>query len=121
MHEVSLVEELVDECARQAAGRGVSLVRVRHATTITEESLRQAFEMLTQQGLLAGARLEAEPFAVLLECACGFGGALGHDDVISGSIVVCPDCGEVSTRARTAELELLELRTTEGGQPDIRA
>jgi Zn finger protein HypA/HybF involved in hydrogenase expression len=112
---------LVDECARQAAGRGVSLVRVRHATTITEESLRQAFEMLTQQGLLAGARLEAEPFAVLLECACGFGGALGHDDVISGSIVVCPDCGEVSTRARTAELELLELRTTEGGQPDIRA
>ena len=109
MHELSLVEELVDVCAAQAGGRQVSVVRVRHASTIPAESLHQAWEMLTQAGPLAGAVLQAEPVARLLECGCGFRGQLGHDDVISGSIAVCPACGDVSRPPRVAELELLEL------------
>ena len=40
-----------------------------------------------------------------------FEGALRHDDLIGGSVAVCPACGEVSTLRRTAELELLEVRT----------
>lgn len=110
MHEVSLVADLIAECERQAAGRAIQHVRVRHATTIPEAALRQAFEMLTAGGDLAGATLEAEAFAVELRCACGFAGALGHDDLISGSVAVCPECGDVTTLHRTAELELLELR-----------
>ena len=31
------------------------------------------------------------------------------DDLIGGSVMVCPACGDVSTRQRTAELELLEV------------
>ncbi|HUG48532.1 MAG TPA: hydrogenase maturation nickel metallochaperone HypA [Candidatus Limnocylindria bacterium] len=110
MHELSLVEELVEVCASRSGGRPVSLVRVRHASTIPQESLRQAFEMLTQGGPLAGAALQAEQFALELACACGFRGELGHEDLIGGSIAVCPSCGDVSRRPRTAELELLELR-----------
>lgn len=111
MHEVSLVADLVAQCERRTAGRPVQVVRVRYASSIPEAGLRQAFTMLTEDGPLAGAMLEAEPFDVLLTCACGFSGALGHDDLISASIAVCPSCGAVSTRARTAELELLEVRT----------
>ena len=110
MHEVSLVADLVTEAERQADGRPVEAVRVRYASSIPEDILRQAFQMLTQEGPLAGATLEAEPFDVLLTCACGFSGALGHDDLISASIAVCPSCGAGSTRPRTAELELLEVR-----------
>jgi Zn finger protein HypA/HybF involved in hydrogenase expression len=113
MHEVSLVAELLDECERRAAGRTVRLVRIRHASSIPEAALQQAFQMLTGGSRLSGASLEAEAFDVELNCMCGFSGALGHDDLITGSIVVCPRCGNVSKRARTAEIELVEVGTTD--------
>jgi len=109
VHEVSLVADLIAECERRSAGRAIQHVRVRHATTIPEPALRQAFEMLTEGSSLAGATLEAEAFAVELRCACGFEGALGHDELI-GFVAICPACGEVTTLHRTAELELLEMR-----------
>ena len=111
MHEVSLVAELIEACDREAAGRPIALVRVRHASSLPEDSLRQAFALLTPNGPLANATLETEPFDVLLRCACGFDGPLGHDDLISSSLAVCPACGDVVTRKATAELELLEVRT----------
>ncbi len=110
VHEVSLVAQLVDACVERADSQPVELVRVRYASTIPEPVLRQAFTMLTESGNLAGARLEAEPFEIRLQCACGFDGALGHDDVIDNAVAVCPACGDVSSRQRTAELELLEVR-----------
>jgi Zn finger protein HypA/HybF involved in hydrogenase expression len=111
VHEVSLVAELVTECELRAAGRPVRLVRVRHASSIAEPALRQAFDMLVADTGLADARLEAESIDVELRCKCGYRGILGHDDLVGGSIAVCPACGDVSTRRRTAELELLEVRT----------
>jgi Zn finger protein HypA/HybF involved in hydrogenase expression len=113
MHEVSLVADLIAECERRSAGVAVRLVRVRHASSIPEPALRQAFLLLTEGGVLADATLEAETFDVHLNCGCGFAGALGHDDLISGSVAVCPACGEVSTLHRTAELELLEVLTAD--------
>lgn len=110
MHEVSLVAQLVDVCLERAGGAAVELVRIRHASTIPEPVLQQAFAMLTEGGPLAEARLEAEPFDIRLQCACGFDGSLGHDDLIDGSVAVCPSCGDVTRRARTAEIELLEVR-----------
>jgi Zn finger protein HypA/HybF involved in hydrogenase expression len=111
MHEVSLVADLIDVCLDQAAGRRVEVVRVRHATTIPPDALEQAFRMLTAGGRLAGTALETEPFDVELQCACGFDGVLGHDDLVGGSVAICPSCGLVSTLRRTAELELLEVVT----------
>jgi Zn finger protein HypA/HybF involved in hydrogenase expression len=111
VHEVSLVAELIEQCERRSAGRTVELVRVRHATTIAAETLQQAFRMLTEGGRLDGARLEADAFDVPIDCACGFSGVLGHDDLIGGSVAVCPSCGDVTTIHRTAELELLEVVT----------
>ncbi len=110
MHEVSLVERLVEAAAIHAGGRPVSAIRVRHATTIPDPVLRQAFEMLTVNGPLAGATLEAEPFDIHLRCDCGFDGALGHDDVIGRTMAVCPSCSALSAIPPTAELELVEVR-----------
>lgn len=115
MHEVSLVADLIAACELSAAGEAVELVRVRHATTIPAPALHQAFQMLTETGALAGATLQSETFDINLNCGCGFTGALGHDDLINGTIAVCPACGAVSTLPRTAEIELLEVRTAPGG------
>jgi len=112
MHEVSLVAELIDACERRAGGAPVEVVRVRHASSITADSLEQAFRMLAAGGPLATTRLEAETFDIELACACGFQGVLGHDDLVGGSMAVCPACGDVSTLSRTAELELVEVRTS---------
>lgn len=112
MHEVALVAELLDAAAHHAAGRTVSVVRVRHAAAISAGSLQQAFTMLTEDGPMADATLETSEFELVYRCACGFDGALGHDDLLGGSMVVCPACGGVGSLGRTAELELLEVRTT---------
>jgi len=110
VHEVSLVAELVDAAIARAGGATVAAVRVRHATTLHEDVLRQAFEMLVDGGPLASATLEVEPFDIRLRCGCGFDGPLGHDDLVGGAMAVCPACGEPSTLPPTAELELLEVR-----------
>ena len=109
MHEVSLVADLISEVESRAGGQPVHVVHVRHASTISRETLEQAFRMLSAGGPLAETRLMTETFDVVLTCGCGFHGPLGHDDLVSGSVMVCPACGDVSTRQRTAELELLEV------------
>ncbi len=110
MHEVALVEALVEAALDRSGSVPVELVRVRYATTIPEPVLRQAFEMLTTDGPLANAALEATPFEIRLRCECGFDGPLGHDDLAGGSLAVCPDCAGLSEIPRTAELELVEVR-----------
>jgi Zn finger protein HypA/HybF involved in hydrogenase expression len=112
VHEVGLVAELVDAAVARAADRPVALVRVRYASTVPEDVLRQAWAMLVPGTPLDGAALEAEPFDVRLACPCGFDGALEHDDVIGPSQVVCPSCGDLRGIPPTAELELLEVRST---------
>ncbi|MEP7055496.1 MAG: hydrogenase/urease maturation nickel metallochaperone HypA [Actinomycetota bacterium] len=112
MHEVSLVAELVAECERRAVGQPIESVRVRYASSIPEAGLRQAFSALTATGCAAGATLEAEMFDVHLACPCGFDGVLGHDDLVTTSVAVCPECGDVSTLHRTADLELVEVQLT---------
>ena len=111
MHEVSLVAELVELVEARSAGRPVARVRVRRATTIPDDVLRQAFSMLTETGPLAGATLDVEPFDFRLRCACGFDGPLAHDDMIGGSMATCPSCGTLASFPPTAELELVEVRT----------
>lgn len=110
VHEVSLVAELVDVAIAHARGTPASVVVVRRATTIPDEVLRQAFEMLVPGTLLEGALLTVEPFEVRLACPCGFDGALEHDDVIGPSQAICPRCNELRSFPATAELELLEIR-----------
>lgn len=107
-----MVGQLLDAAVASADGHRVSIVRIRYGSTVPIDVLRQAFEMLTVDGPLAGAVLDAEPFEIRLACPCGFDAALEHDDVISPGQAVCPSCGELRTFPPTPELELLEARTS---------
>jgi Zn finger protein HypA/HybF involved in hydrogenase expression len=108
MHELSLVDELVQECQRRTDGAPVSLVRVRCAATVPEAALREAFRLLAADGPLAEASLEVEPLEIPLQCPCGFTGSVGDTEVV-GHLTVCPSCGAVSANASTVLLELLEV------------
>ena len=112
MHVVGMVGQLLDAAVASVGGRRLSMVRIRYGSTVPIDVLRQAFEMLTVDGPLAGAVLEAEAFEIRLACPCGFDGALEHDDVIGPGQAVCPACGELRTFPPTPELELLEARAS---------
>ena len=111
MHELSLVEALIDECRRQAGGRPVLRLRVRLGATLGAEELHQAFAMLKSDTVLAGAVLEVETASLVFACECGYPGPVGDDDVI-GHLVVCPACGRVYPAAADG-LELLALSFAE--------
>jgi Zn finger protein HypA/HybF involved in hydrogenase expression len=114
VHEVGLVAELVDVCLARAGSQPVARVVVRHASTTSEEAIRQAFEMLTAGGPLGDTELVTTPVAVTLRCECGFEGPLGPDHEAGGHLV-CPDCGSLHRAPRTAELELLAIEPVEAG------
>lgn len=52
--------------------------------------------------------------SILIECECGYA-AIGHDDLVVGSMAVCPACGRVVSVAHTAELEQPEVRPVPDG------
>ena len=111
MHEVSLVAELVEACERAAAGAPVRAVRVRHASAIPEDVVRQAFELLTTGTPLAATRLELTSFDIELRCLCGFVAHADHDALDAGPVSECPSCGELVRRPWTPELELVAVVT----------
>ena len=111
MHEVSLVAELVEACELAAGGAAVRTVRVRHASAIPEDSVRQAFELLTIGTPLAGARLDLTSFDLEVRCQCGFVGHPDHDALDAGPFSECPACGALVRRPRTPELELVAVVT----------
>src|SRR4051794_5276892 len=108
MHEVSLVADLVDEVVRRAQGRPVAVVRVRHANTLPDDVLEQAFAMLTaDDGVLAGATLDREELLVTITCSgCGRVTPAEHDHSL-GNLVICPECGALTDNGQGSELELL--------------
>ncbi|MFL5688293.1 MAG: hydrogenase/urease maturation nickel metallochaperone HypA [Chloroflexota bacterium] len=110
MHEISLVAELVEACERLADGRRVRRVRVRHASSLPEEIVRDAFALLTAGGDLGTAVLELTSFDVEARCACGFAVPLGHDDGVE-PVVICSSCDALVSRPHTAELELVSVAT----------
>jgi Zn finger protein HypA/HybF involved in hydrogenase expression len=109
MHEVSLVGELVEACQRATGGAPVRRVAIRHASSIPEEAVRQAFVLLAAGTPLGEARLELSAFEIEVRCDCGFAGPLDHDDLPGAAFVECPSCGSLVKRPRTPELELVAL------------
>lgn len=109
MHEVSLVEDLVEECERRAHGHPVAAVRIRHANSLDDQGLRALFSAISADGPLAHAVLQSEQFEVRLTCtSCDFSGTIDADHVY-GHVRVCPGCGAVSDDDDSAELELVDV------------
>ena len=79
MHEISLVQELVDLVTSRAQGRPVTRVVVRHAGTIPPDGLRETWTSVVAGGPLSSAVLDATEIERRLRCPCGLDGVLGHE------------------------------------------
>jgi Zn finger protein HypA/HybF involved in hydrogenase expression len=109
MHETSLVAELVSECERRAQGQTIARVRVRHASSIEDDTLRAIFAALAADGPFERAVLDTEEFDASMTCdECGYTGVVDHDHVY-GHVRVCPSCEAISDDAMAPELELVAV------------
>ncbi|HUB71082.1 MAG TPA: hydrogenase/urease maturation nickel metallochaperone HypA [Acidimicrobiales bacterium] len=108
MHELSLVESLLEECSTRAGGRQVAGLRVRCHEGIDAEEISECFGFLTSSepqrwGRLCGATIEVERVPARMKCACGRDGVLGSQDV-AGHIGICPSCGHAGELGNGLEL-----------------
>ena len=109
MHELSLVENILDILDRHRAENGFirlnSLrLRIGLLAAVDEDALRFAFESASRETPFEGAALEVEKTYPVAHCLCG------EVFRVEDLIYACPSCGAVSARlAGGSELEIIEL------------
>ena len=109
MHELSIVEALIEQAQREVkrsgcGGRVVRLdLRIGRLSGVCPDSLRFAWDLLAPETSLAGAELcIAEPPAV---CACGDCGARTELEDLASS---CPKCGSPNVTIEGGQEMLLQ-------------
>ncbi|MCL4834104.1 MAG: hydrogenase maturation nickel metallochaperone HypA [Caldilineaceae bacterium] len=116
MHEVSIVQALIENIDSQLAAqnvRRVSSVRVRRGSTFSADALEQAFSALVPGTRLEGAALLVETFDTRFTCAdCGHSQTITSDD-LTGHFFLCPSCDALQEIDEAHDLELLEVRAEE--------
>jgi hydrogenase nickel incorporation protein HypA/HybF len=121
MHELSLCEQLVDltlDEYRKLDPPPMRLVRVSvvvgRMRRIVPESLRLAYEILSQGTPLAGSALDLQDRPVTGRCqTCGWRGA------IEESVFLCPDCGSANLEVISGMelyLDCLEVEQDDSSQ-----
>lgn len=114
-HEFSIVESLVDNMLHQldeADVRRVAQVRFRRGSAFSEDALRQAFSVFSQNTPLEDAKLTIETVNLTHDCECGHHQIITSDDLI-GHMFVCPVCGILREVDEAHDLELLEVVVAE--------
>jgi hydrogenase nickel incorporation protein HypA/HybF len=117
MHEYSLARSLlnqVDALRRgQPGGRVLAVkVRVGEFSGVEPELLASAFENLSVETELGGARLEMERVPLAIRCE-----TCGSDGEVRRFRFVCPLCGSRSVRVIAGEELFLDSVTMECAQP----
>jgi len=118
MHEVSIVEALVEQVegeVRRAgySGRVVRLnVSIGRLSGVNADSFRFAFEMIAPETILAEARLEIDLQPAQCRCA-----ACGTVSPIEDLVAQCPACASPEIRfegGRDLMLQSIELEEKSG-------
>lgn len=107
MHEVSIMESVLEIAVARAAPRRIVRIELRigHLSGVVREALEFAFEAMSLGTLAEGARLEVEEVAVRARCVpC-------DDDFEPDSLFYeCPRCGTPSADVRRGrELDLVAV------------
>lgn len=120
MHELSIVESVVDAVTETAAANHA--VRVKTVTlrvgvlaAVVQESLEFCWELATVGTPLAGAVLVVKSVPVVVHCA-----ACSCDAEIDGvQSFRCPKCGEPASELRQGRE--LEIESIEIEEPDLKS
>ena len=116
MHEFGIVKALTATVLTRAEAAGaerVVAVRVRRGGLMSEEAVRQAFQLLAAGTRLEGAALAIETAERSIRCPCGREARPTSDDLM-GHLFLCPACGRAQDAGGTQGLELVEILVGDG-------
>ena len=90
MHELGLGEAILDAVERRAAGRRITRVRVRVGALrrVVEPALDQAFSLVSEGTVAAGAAIDLVTVPVRVRCL-----ACGRRAESEDAMAVCEACG----------------------------
>ncbi len=111
MHELSLCQAIVDHVEARAGGRPIRRVEVRigHLRQVVPDSLRFAWEMLTESTELAACELVVEHVPAVVHC-----GACGADTTLDLPVLACAACESLDVELRSGEeLQLASMDVAE--------
>jgi hydrogenase nickel incorporation protein HypA/HybF len=111
MHELSVSAAIVDTAVRHAAGRRVTVVRVRlgRLRQVVPGSLAFFFDLVARETVCEGARLEQELVGAWLRCA-----PCDHAWEIDVPAFRCPRCGGMEVAVLSGEeLEVESIEVEE--------
>lgn len=106
MHEYSLMEDVVSSLQQSLQREGITkagcvkeiVLRIGALDIHSEESFRQAFDVLTKGTLIEGARLQLEIVPAMYRCrACGHEAQIGVGEADGHQVepvVECESCGQ---------------------------
>ncbi|MEQ8201534.1 MAG: hydrogenase maturation nickel metallochaperone HypA [Syntrophomonadaceae bacterium] len=94
MHELSIMEGVLDMVRDSAVQNGINRINklklvIGNLTMIMPDSLRFAFEVLSQEDLFRGADLEIEEVPALMRCQACDGESIQEDPYC----FICSECG----------------------------
>ncbi|HXC93138.1 MAG TPA: hydrogenase maturation nickel metallochaperone HypA [Geobacteraceae bacterium] len=100
MHELSIIQGVVELCEQHSGGRPVLAVtlQIGALSGVVPDALEFCFEAVTKGSLLEGARLEIERIE-----ATGYCSDCGIVSRIDTYFDPCPSCGALSLTLRTGE------------------
>lgn len=115
MHEVGMMENLLNAAVERAKREGAARIRlvqmrVGEASGIAPESLEFAFELVKQGTIAEDARLQIDRVPTVCYCS-----ACGVEFQPRDLLYECPQCHQISTEVRQGkefELEFLEVSQT---------
>ena len=114
MHEVSLMEQTLEVAIRAAKQEGAHKIerlkmRIGIMSGVVPDALEFAFEAVTQGTIAEGATFEIESIPVVCYCP-----SCQQDFQPPDFIYECPNCGRISTEARSGkEIELATLELSD--------
>ena len=119
MHEYSIARELIDTLTEQVDETKLANTTKVHLElgelrVISREALNQAFRIITEDTILAGAALEFEKVPLVAHCdECEFEGEVNYDDELSlhfsVPVLSCPNCGSSVEIIKGNELSVKSL------------
>ena len=111
MHELSIGSAVVDTAVRHAGGRRVRTVhlRVGQLRQVIPDSLTFYFDLVSNETVCEGARLEVELVPAVLRC-----GPCAREWTIDVPAFRCPTCGGADIRVLAGnELEVESIEVEE--------
>ena len=110
MHEFSLVDQIIASFLKTPVAQRLPTVRrmlVRYGPGLTEDSIRQAFQVQSAGTPLAGAQFDFEAIPVSIVCKCGAKvSPPEHEHDVP--FAVCEDCAAVYPVPHFNVLEIVD-------------